>query len=371
MTLLENLQDFFRKDRQKLTYLTIAPSHVKGAYSSEPVRAGGAYFRIVLSEAFLKQRKALFTTLHPAVHSVVKLTFGDEVVEIPAIADTTKIVPQAKPSGDVVMRNYPLTPRMPFNGGTVELAAGLIALEGQNHLQSFMKVMGDFAGVLTVPQLSGVLALAAPLAQGIQDLFASGTIGLHLGLFDSFEGQVDADNEVINYLRGGFLAVIRKPEVEVNVDELWVVDGTLRVGPSMDDNQPYEEVDHVLFQVITLTERDDWDALTTIREARSKLREALNDAAAEPDEPLFVSRAKKALALARLAVKESPDLTKADRRRITERLNQEYREGMEEITGLGLIPKGALTLGDMMQGAMSVDQALELGEPTLDEVWED
>ena len=75
--------------------------------------------------------------------------------------------------------------------------------------------------------------------------------------------------------------------------------------------------------------------------------------------------------MARLAVRESPDLTTADRRRITERLNAEFEEGMEEISGMGLIAKRALSLNDMMQGAMSVDRALELGEPTTDEVWDD
>jgi hypothetical protein len=371
MTLLERIQEWIKQDQQKLAYIPIDPSHVKGDYNSDPVKAGAAYFHVVLSEAFLKKRQALFTNLHPAVHSVVRLTFGDEVVEIPAIADTTKVVPQPKPSGDVIMRNYSLTPRMPFNGGTVDLVAGLIALEGQNHLQSFMKVMTEFAGVLAVPQVSTALNVAAPLANGIQDLFASGKIGLHLGLFDSFQGLVDASNQTINYLRGGFWAVIRKPETQVNVDELWVVGGALRIGPSIDDNQPYEEVDHVLFQIVTLPERDDWDALSDIREARTKMRQALNAAAEEPDEPAFLSRAKSALRLARLVVKESPDLTSADRTRIIDRLNTEFRQAEQEIAAAGVVGKEPVTLGVLMEGAMSVEQALERGEPTMDEVWGD
>ena len=64
----------------------------------------------------------------------------------------------------VIGLNYPMTPLVPFNGGTVSLSAGLLAIAGKNDVKSFLKVLGDFSNLLMVPQLSAALTIATPLS---------------------------------------------------------------------------------------------------------------------------------------------------------------------------------------------------------------
>jgi hypothetical protein len=117
--------------------------------------------------------------------------------------------------------------------------------------------------------------------------------------------------------------------------------------------------------------------LTDIVEARAEVRRRVDrmaEAHFDGDEDDYTKserRARTALRQAQTAVRQSPDLTKADAVRIIHELKKEYDAQVAEIGSYGLAAKGARSLTDLMQGAMSVEQALQVGMPTLDEIWEE
>lgn len=125
--------------------------------------------------------------------------------------------------------NHQLTSLLPFNGGTVELAAGLLAMQGSDALGRFIKVLGDFSSLLVVPQLSAALAVATPLANGITELVGATNAELVLGLHDTWTAQTGG----ANLLREKYFAVILAQDHEIDEKMLWVENDRLKYGDSL------------------------------------------------------------------------------------------------------------------------------------------
>ena len=353
MSLLEAFGNLFEKEREHLFAGWIDPARTDKQPTPEPLQAGRHYVRLWLAEMFLRDEVKWMQTLHPVVHSVARFDFGDHPVEIPNIADLARAGAQGGERGAVVARNFQLTPTMPFNGGTLSLEAGLLALPGQNYLKGFLDVLGKFAGLLNVPQLSAALGIAQPLALGVQQLLGPAAGGSpHLGFRDSFTAGV----------RGGYLAAVRAPEKEL--PKLYVVNDQLRTGQGLGPGQhrPLEGFDYMLFRLEVFTERDDWEQLGSIQES---FQEAIRDLSDPLTEERAVFNLRRAMLRARLA----PELTTADRRRVVEALRERFEEARADFGKSGLTGGGPLTLAQAMTYARDPESALLDGVPTVNEIF--
>ncbi|HEY1295288.1 MAG TPA: hypothetical protein VGJ60_19590 [Chloroflexota bacterium] len=351
MTLWDSLKHLRDRDADKLLYVRIAPERVDRARDGQTVQAGRHYLRFRLVEMYLKKRVEWFQSWYPAVHSVVRFDFGARRIEVPFIADATRLAVSRTGAEDIVARNFLLTPAVPFNGGTVDLDAGLMAMHGANYLGDFVKILGNFAGVLAVPQLSAVLTVAEPLAAGIQDLLSSVGDHLHLGLHESYAAQ-----ELIP----GYFAVVRATEHQVDPAQLWVRGDQLRYGRSEGESEPLQSCDHMLFRLETFEQRDDWESLTDIYAPFQDARRALRDF----DE----QRASFFLRTALVRALEAPELTAADRRRVIATLKEQFELEKTTFGVSGLVGNEDATLKDLMRQAMPVDRAIELGDVSFSEI---
>ncbi|WP_437758984.1 hypothetical protein [Sorangium sp. So ce1389] len=242
------LKDRFDKDRQQSLYVAIDPARIVGrSVDPAPAKAGVHYFRLWLADMHLSKEVAWMKELIPAVHSVIQLDFGGRPgLEIPGIADSSTLKAE-QGATNMIIRNRLLTPTLPFQGGTVSIQAGLFSLPGKNHLRGFLKTLSSFSTLLAVPHISAVLALAAPLGEGIQEMLAGDAGGrLHLGIPGSYAA---------NDLRSTYVAAIRATAGQVRPDSLWVVDDHLHVG-SAKDRAPLTGFDHTLLRLELFTERD-------------------------------------------------------------------------------------------------------------------
>ena len=354
MSLWDTLKGWIDQDSTKLTYLPIDPSHVDRQIDATPLQAGRHYFRLRLVEMFLQKQVAWFTTWYPAVHSLVGCTFGNQRREIPYIADSTRVGMQQNQQGDVIARNFILTPTLPFNGGTVDLDAGLMAIQGQNNLNKFIGVLGNFAGILAVPQLSAVLGIAQPLANGMQELFGVSGNQFHLGVHQSYAAED---------LKPGYIALIRAPQSQVETGKLWVVNDELREGRGKGEgeHEAFQRADHMLLRIEGFEERDDWDSLTTIQEPFLEARRALKD--------FDDQKAQFHLRTALVRALEAPELTTADRRRVVTALKERFEQDKQDLGVAGLVGDGTLTLAGVMERAMPVDAALQERKPSYAEVF--
>jgi hypothetical protein len=357
MGLIDTVKGWVNQDSAKYLYHRFEPDRVRGGESDvEPVRANVDYFRVWLAEMYLSKSKAWFQDWYPAVHSSVRFQFGTETVEIPNIAGELRLKDvKAANLARVVSLNYPMTTLMPFNGGTVELSAGLLAVQGQNQVGRFIDVLGEFAGLLAVPQLSAALKVAVPVASGIQELLRAANGGLHVGLHQGFTGTSGPTQ-----LRAGYQVVVLAERDEVGPEDLWVEGGRLHGGDAAGPSAPFSGKDYMLFWIERVTERDDWESFANVKEP---FNEAL-DALAE-DEP---ERAQSLLRTALVIARKSPDFTRADRTRIARTLKEEFDRAGEE--GLAAVrPEREADLGDLMRRGISAEQAAELSEPSLEELF--
>lgn len=360
MSLLDWFNDKIKHPSQKYIYKALDPTHVNVSYEATPLEAGKHYFRLWLTEMYLKDDVEWFQSWYPAVHSLVSFQFGSQKVDVPYIAGSLNIQDfKANNLQKVLRLNYPTTTLMPFNGGVVEVAAGLLAMKGDNYVNNFIKVMGDFASLLVVPQLSTALQIAGPIANGIQTLLGGASDGrLELGIHQTFQGAAGGGS--ID-LKAGYIATIVADESQITLDKLWVVNDQLRYGDSLANNQPLTGYTYMLFRIESQTERDDWLSLSSIADPFGKAIQALGDAEME--------KADSFLRTALVTALQSPDLTRADRSRVMKAMKDAFDQAKKDIGLLGAVPVDQATLDKVMLRAMDVDSALRDPEPTLEELF--
>ncbi|HWA72258.1 MAG TPA: hypothetical protein VG937_07995 [Polyangiaceae bacterium] len=328
MSFFDSIKGLFDKDRQNFIDVVIPTERVDRSLETPAIQAGLHYFRIWMPSMFLKKEVAWFSTLYPAVHSLVKLTFGDNQVELPNIADSTKLGIQPKGGqGDVISKNYLLLPTMPFNGGVVSLVTGLVAVTGENYLNNFIRTLGSFADLLAVPQLSAALKVAGPLTAGIQDLFGQGNGRLHLGYTRTFAA---AD------LVAGYYAVLRAKQGELDPKYLSVKEERL-----LYKGEPLTGFDHLLLRIEVFSERDDWDQLTSIN---APFKAALR--ALQTQDEL---KANMEIVAAIRAAYEAPELSRAHQQVVIRELKSRYQQAKNDFLLSGL---GETTMPTTLAGVM-------------------
>jgi hypothetical protein len=161
----------------------------------------------------------------------------------------------------------------PFNGGDVEIEAGLVAVKGEDDGKRLLKVLGDFRKVLAVPHLSTALSYAGPLADGISELVGNANNRPVLRLHDTFN---DA-----NRLRPMHLVVVLAPEGTLAKEKITVEGEQLRY-----DGKPLSGYDYLVFRIDAPAERDNWDSLSAIAEPYDDAIGMLEKAYGLPDPTL-------------------------------------------------------------------------------------
>ena|SRR2546427_2838704 len=314
MSLLATLTNLMNHTGPQFLYVPIPPDHVDETYKAEPLESGRHYFRLWLKEMYLQNDRRWFTTWYPVVHSLVRCQYGQPKVEIPGIAGSLNLADINDTNLNRAVRlNYAMTTLIPFSGDTVEIVAGLLAMQGDNYLNHWIKVIGDFAKLLTVPQLSAALDIASKVADSVSELLNQTSGTLQLGLHQTFTGKGGGGGAS---LIEGYNAVILATEEKVATDLLWVVGGRLRYGLSKDDNDAFTGHTYMLLHIESREERDNLEALSSIQEPYNKAIAALGDGLKERAEAFLRTSVTAALL--------SSDLTKADRNRVADSLEKDF-----------------------------------------------
>ncbi len=355
MGLLDWFESRWKSESKMYKYAQIPGANVvsagEGPKSPEPFAAGDHYFRLWLVEMFLANDRKWFTEWHPAVHAAVRFNFGDKEELITRVAGASLLPDLSNEKlNRVVSLNYALTPLMPFNGGTIELSAGLLAIAGRNDVKSFLKVLGDFSNLLMVPQLTAALAIATPLANGLSELVGATENQLMLGLHQTWTAGTGGAAS----LRAGYFAVILSDDSKFADDKLWVDNGRLKHGDTSASAKPLTGLNYMLFRLERRDERDDWDSLKAIQDPYDKAIEMLRVGNTEQADA-YIRSAKAAAFLAN-------ELTRnVDQRRVVLQIQKSYEEAKEQLGFEAFPSTGVPSLGDLMLGAMPIAAAKSLG----------
>src|SRR5436309_2835760 len=130
MGLVNWFKDRWEREAKRYKYVNLDPKQVQlsggRTADSEPLVAGNHYFRLWLVGMSLKNDREWFKAWQPAVYSSITFTFGDKTETLTHVAGQSRLKDVGTQSLDkVISLNYPLTALVPFNGGTIELDAGL------------------------------------------------------------------------------------------------------------------------------------------------------------------------------------------------------------------------------------------------------
>jgi hypothetical protein len=314
------------------------------------LQSGNHYFKLWLVQMFLKNDRDWFASWHPAVHSAITFDFGTTSQVLTNVTSPSNL--KDLKAGDLdkfITLNQPLTSLLPFNGGTVTLDAGLLAMQGTSDVRDLIKAIGSVAGLLAVPQLSGAMAVAGPLAETVGSLVGVTDGKLMIGINQTFSTTGGGAEAV---LRAGYFAVLSattddysKDTFSVDADEL-KYDGKTLIG-----------VNYLLFRIECRDARDDWDELASIRDP---YREALK--------MLQTGHVPEAEAYLRQSITASlsaPELTKnVDRRRVVTQLKAQFAQDKVDL-GQGAFTRKDDRLSSLMMNAMSTQEAM--GKPVLKE----
>ena len=195
-----------------------------------------------------------------------------------------------------------MVPVVPFNGGEVELEAGLVAIKGSDDARQLLKVLTDVSATLTIPQLSAAVAFAGPIVNGIEALVGADKNQTVLRLHDTLPEGTG--------LRGRYLAAVGAAAGTIPERELFVRNDCLCRGVNLDSAQPLNSFNYMLFRIDSIAQRSDWEDLTALKEPFDKSIAMLRQAVTAPDPAKQIEEARKQLILAKMAALDSIDLTK-------------------------------------------------------------
>ena len=111
-------------------------------------------------------------------------------------------------------------------------------------------------------------------------------------------------------------------------EHLWVKESMLLYGPDSTSAKPLTGVDYMLLRIETRKERDDWEALTSIKEPFDKAMMALGESGNPrvEDADIYIRSAV-------VAAVNSPDLTTQDKLRVARAIHDLYQKYKGIILG--------------------------------------
>jgi len=306
------------------------------------------YMRLWLVDMFLARDRQWFVNVYPAVHTSVELKFGLTPVKISHVTDGSGQL------GRGAFKDYALTDLLPFNGGTVKIQSGLMALQGTNYLAQSIGILKDFSGLVAAP-LSQTLAIADKVTSGAQNLFngAAGTVAL--GFHREYASDGGGGR---NILAPGYTALILATTDQINKNHLWVKNSQLLYAKKDGaEPEPLEGFNYLLFRIEGRSARDNW--------RMPNIEEPLNQAiqATIQDGPEKADGYKKA---ALLVIWQSPDLAVQDRRRVADAIEAELAEVAGQARGA--VPAEVRSLEEIMKARAAPALHRDAPELTLDEI---
>jgi hypothetical protein len=353
MNMLYKLEKFlgknFKQEARKYVMHFISADRVDKEYDSEPFKKGEEYCRIWLVEMGLAEKVKWFKERYPAVHSSVEFRYRNDAQTIPYLAGPGNLEKSSKGGQSrMIGCNYALTPIFPYNGGLVEIEAGLFNMEGENHLGKIFDALDLVTGIIPMGSVSSILKLSSKLCTGIDGLLGIGSCEMEIGCHSTFSAPGDGGD--ID-LRPGYLAVILAEDVNFNEEELCIVDGRLHVGPTgpgkpfLADNTPFEGYSHMLLRIEKRAEYD--------METLPEIYDLMHRAVVAKYTPDAQKQLQGLLNAIQIAVMNSDDLVEPDKFKTIDKI-QKKLTGPAETPSVGAKP------------VSSTAKSVKLGIPLID-----
>lgn len=273
------------------------------------------YIQLILSEMFLKKSEEWFTTRYPLVYSLIALKYGDRAkVEFADVSGKNHFEIKQADLNRSILKNYPLTPLLPFRGGQVEIDLGLVSMQASNILESFAKTVSEVAGTLKLAQLSSAADITSAVTGGIQSLLGAGQSVTKLCAHDMMYGSANDPAGI----ESGYIFLSAQKAGSFKPAEIWMTKDGLRTGPSEAQLTALSPQDYILLQIRVVEARDDW---SSIEEIGKPLDQAI-EARINGD----LAKAKNSLVQAKMAAVRHAGLTRGDAAKVVVAMEKYYND---------------------------------------------
>ncbi|MCM3922627.1 hypothetical protein ND748_13280 [Frankia sp. AiPs1] len=254
------------------------------APGSAPIWPAQGYLRLWLAEGFLARARTWGNDRFPVLHAGASLTFGAGA----PVAFTTFSRPAAAWAVPGDQFDFPITPLLPFNGGTVEIEAAVYQAAQTGPLGTAASLVAGFAELLG-PPLATAASVANAISTGLDSLIdASGdepVLGVHYAMISPGGGGQP--------VQAGHLVVVNAPPGSLPGELTIGADGRLAVrgdpdaaggGAHSAGDRRLTGFDYLVVRVETRTEHDIWLSPTmTALISQARLARAHGRAAAFAD----------------------------------------------------------------------------------------
>lgn len=345
MDVFDTIAEWIRPTAHRLDYFMMDNTRVRDeTLSPLPAVAEEHYFQVFAYTAHLAHSRDWFNENLPAVATVVHEEYGNtskDHVRVSGPSDLASI--NATSMGKTVVVNRPMTPLLPFRGGTLSVVAGLIAFQVEDNLGKLIDVVSDITALAGGPSLRATAQAIGAVTQSVSALFSTGTKDLMVSLDHTWTGNSDGDGGPTTTLREGYWVLLNR-SADSTHDDLWLKDGQLQRGAMSSQTTPLEGVDYMVIRLALSAARDDW-------------LDFCRDEIGKRDEALLLGDVQQAQVHARAAahlIYGSDAFTNKDRRtRVSEILSE---------SGLLTPPQPRIAEG------LTAELELEAALPTLDEL---
>ena len=302
-----------------------------------PFAARQHYLQVVVNELFLAAERKWFVTYEPVALVALTYIYNKQQRSVPMLVGPSLFREYAQPSdkgpAGYIVRDTPVTPLIPYQGGPVTMTVVFSAVQKSNMVDTFLKVVEGLAKaaspVAPTLAISTYLEVADHVMDGVQELMGLSATETRFAFQRTINPQINQD------LKPTYVALIDADEQTINKSDLAVVERRLQ-RKSGKTGESYRENDFVLLQVAQGVKRTDERLLSFY-----PLYETTRDLAAVAATGSAWDDAKANFNTLKLALLNSPDLTRPDYVRLRdEYLNEviELRKEAVKQADLALTP---------------------------------
>ena len=311
--------------------------------------------QILVNDMYLSKEREWWVRYAPVAMVAPTYVYENEYKTSPVVIGPALFQQFSKDVGDgTIIRNAPVTGLHPYQGGAVTLTVIFSKVDKQDNAEKVLDVLENFADIAsplspTIP-FSSYLKIAGSVMSGMRVLLDLPKTQPILAYRETINPQINQALEPLH------LALLDIPGLtNAEKSKFRVKDGQLYYGETEENAVPYRKSDFILLEIAQGSKRTDESTLAFYSLWEQTRRLGLQSA---KQDGMWVE-AKSHFNTLKVAINESPELTKPDvKRLINEFLSEmkEIRQGGAEEQALKIGGQSAETLNEYQQIARQLDE---------------
>jgi len=313
------------------------------------------YMQILINDMYLSKEREWWVRYAPVALVAPTYLYENEYKTAPVVIGPALFQQFSKDVGDgTIIRNAPVTGLHPYQGGAVTLTVIFSKVEKQDNADKVLDVLENFADIANplAPAIpfSSYLKIAGSVMSGMRILLDLPKTQPILAYRETINPQINQTLEPLH------LALIDTPGLsDAEKPKFRVKNGQLYYGETDNSAVPYRKSDFVLLEIAQGSKRTDENTLSFYPLWEQTRRLGLQ---AAKQDGIWVE-AKSHFNTLKVAVIESPDLTKPDVKRLIDDFFNQMKEirqsGAEEQT-LEIEAQSVDTLQEYKRIAQQLDE---------------